>query len=170
MADIALGQGVERPPSDRGAFALMALMVDGYYTPVVFTSGQVSEMTNTPPSTLRRYVLQFNAQLSEEATRKRGRRFSERDVAVIAQVRELLLQGRSPEEVEDLLQLVGGEEDPKPEDALALVPSIGRALTEALNMTRSLRSEVAEYGSRLDRIEKWARGPWWRRVLGPPPE
>lgn len=91
----------------------------------MFASVQVSDMLEIPPSTLRRYVKHFAERLSDEATKKRGRRFTERDVSILARARELIQQGRSPDKVASLLQVVGEEEE-KPEDntsALALVPS-----------------------------------------------
>jgi hypothetical protein len=48
----------------------------------MFTPGQVSEMLEIPPSTLRRYLKQFETHLSESATKKRGRRFSEGEVGL----------------------------------------------------------------------------------------
>ena len=43
----------------------------------MFTPGQVSDMLEVPPSTLRRYVKQFETHLSESATKKRGRHYTE---------------------------------------------------------------------------------------------
>jgi len=152
----------------------------------MFTSGQISDMLSIPPSTLRRYVKQFVEHLSKDATKKRGRRFTERDVAVLARARELIQQGRSPEEVTSLLQVVGDEEE-KPEDsasALDLVPSISRALTEAVDTARALRTDVEDLAGDVAEIAKaqgasedelralreWMRQPWWRRLFGQPPE
>ena len=112
----------------------------------MFTSGQICDMPSIPPSTLRRYVNQFVEHLSKDATKKRSRRFTERDVAVLARARELIQQGRSPEEVTSLLQVVG-EEGEKPEDSassLDLVPSMSRALTEAVDTARALRTELGD--------------------------
>jgi len=152
----------------------------------MFTPGQLSDMLSIPPSTLRRYVKQFADHLSEEATKKRGRRFTERDVAVLARARELIQQGRSPEEVTALLQVVGDEGE-KTEDAasaLDLVPSISRALTEAVDTALALRSEVGDLSEKVEevarsqgatddellRIRKWMNQPWWRRLFGKPPD
>jgi len=140
----------------------------------MFTPGQVSDMLDVPSSTLRRYVLQFAAHLSETATKKRGRRFTERDVATLARARELLQQGRKPPEVNELLPVLG-ENDPEaqPDAALMLVPSISAALTEALDMARSLRTEVEDVSDRQDQmatqlesLEAWVREPWYRRLFG----
>jgi len=145
----------------------------------MFTPGQVSDMLDIPPSTLRRYVKDFPTHLSETATKKRGRRFNERDVTVIARARELLQLGRDPKEVNELLAVVGEDQEATTVSALALVPSISQALTEALDTARSLRMEVVELGDqvdvvaerqaatdrRLEQLEMWIREPWWRRLF-----
>ncbi len=152
----------------------------------MFTPGQVSSMTDIPASTLRRYVKQFADQLSEIARKKRGRRFTERDIAVLARARELIQQGRSPEEAASVLRVVGmeeGEEEESP-SALALVPSISKALTEAVDTARALRSEVGDLADQVEDVAKaqgatddelrklreWMAQPWWRRLFGRPPE
>ena len=49
----------------------------------MFTPGQVSDMLEIPPSTLRRYVKDYPEHLSETATKKRGRRYTELDIATL---------------------------------------------------------------------------------------
>jgi len=143
----------------------------------MFTPGQVSDMLDVPPSTLRRYVKQFVKHLSESATKKRGRRFTEQDIATLARARELLQQGRKPKEANELLAVVG-EDDPEaqPGAALALVPSISAALTEALDAARGLRTEVddlsekqGDTAARVYGLETWLREPWYRRIFSSPP-
>ena len=141
----------------------------------MFTSGQISEMLEIPPSTLRRYVKDYGAHLSPTATKKRGRRFDERDVSIIARGRELLQQGRSPEEVAQLLGVLEDGPPTEPTDALALVPSISKALTEAIDMAQSLRADVDDLNDnqkgqdeRISAIENWMSQPWYRRLIGPP--
>ncbi|MCH8094099.1 MAG: MerR family transcriptional regulator [Chloroflexi bacterium] len=144
----------------------------------MFTPGQVSDMLEIPPSTLRRYVKDLPKHLSKTATKKRGRRFTELDIATLARARELLQQGRKPEETNKLLAVVGQEDpDAQPDSALALVPSISQALSEVQEQAQALRSileNVAdnqnEANSRLEALEAWARAPSYRRIFGPPPE
>jgi len=151
----------------------------------MYTSGQVAAMVDTPPSTLRRYVKQFAKHLSKSATRPRGRRFSELDIAMLARARELLQQGREPEEVDTLLAVMG-EDDPEaqPDSALLLVPAISEALAGALNVSRQLRSEVGTLAEQVEEIAEgqgatraelavlrgYLRQPWYRRLFGQPPE
>ena len=150
----------------------------------MYTSGQVADMLATPPSTLRRYVKIYGKHLSESATKKRGRRFTERDVATLARARSLLQQGRTPKETNDLLAVVG-EDAPEvePDAALMLVPSISAALTEALDATQSLRADVStlaeqvesvsdsqeETRAALTLIREYMRLPFYRRWLSGPP-
>lgn len=144
----------------------------------MFTPGQVSDMLEIPPSTLRRYVKDYPEHLSKTATKKRGRRYTEADIATLARARELLQQGRKPEETNKLLAVVGQEDpDAQPDSALALVPSISQALSEVQEQAQALRSileNVAdnqnEANSRLEALEAWARAPGYRRIFGPPPE
>ena len=142
----------------------------------MFTPGQVSDMLEVPPSTLRRYVKDYPEHLSETATKKRGRRYSEADTATLARAREMLQQGRDPEEVGKLLAAVGQEGgQAEPDSALAPVPSISQALVEVQEQAQALRSileAVADRQSEAERrveiLEAWIREPWYRRVFGGP--
>ena len=150
----------------------------------MFTPGQLSDMLEVPPSSLRRYVLQFAEHLSETAIKKRGRRFTERDVATLARARELLQQGRKPPDVNELLPVLGEiDSNSQPDVALALVPSISAALTEALDMAQSLRAEVGDLAGQVEQVaqdqgatreelaelRKWLLLPWYQRWRTPPP-
>jgi len=144
----------------------------------MFTPGQVSDMLEVPPSTLRRYVKDYPEHLSKTATKKRGRRYTEADIATLARAREMLQQGRSPDEVGSLLAVVG-QDDPEaePDSVLNLVPSISQALSEVQEQAQALRSiletvadnqNAAEH--RLEALEAWSREPWYRRLFASPPE
>jgi len=130
----------------------------------MFTPGQVSDMLEIPPSTLRRYVKDYPEHLSKTATKKRGR--------------EMLQQGREPEEVGALLAVVSQEDgQADPDSALALVPSISQALSEVQEQSQALRSILeavadrqSEAGRRVEILEAWISEPWYRRLLARPPE
>ncbi|MCH8093054.1 MAG: MerR family transcriptional regulator [Chloroflexi bacterium] len=62
----------------------------------MFTPGQVSDMLEIPPSTLRRYVKDFPKHLSKTATKKRGRRFTELNIAILARGSRQAALGRWP--------------------------------------------------------------------------
>ena len=142
----------------------------------MFTPGQVSDMLEVPPSTLRRYVKDYPEHLSKTATKKRGRRYTEVDIATLARAREMLQQGRSPDEVGSLLAVVG-QDDPEaePDSVLNLVPSISQALSEVQEQAQALRSILETVAdnqnaadSRLEALEAWMREPWYRRLFGFP--
>ena len=143
----------------------------------MFTPGQVSDMLEIPSSSLRRYVLRFAEHLSATAIKKRGRRFTERDIATLGRARELLQQGRDPLEVNGLLGVVGEEDsEAEPDAALMLVPSISAALTEVGDLTQSLRAEVRDLAEsqgataeELAELRKWLRLPWYQRLFRPGP-
>lgn len=132
-------------------------------------------MLGVPPSTLRRYATDFADHLSAEATRSRGRRYSDRDIATLKKARELLNQRQPVEQVNRLLAIVGDPEA-SPSDSLALVPDISEALNTALAAARSLRFEVADLAerqqstdNRLDALADWIATPWYRRIGKTPP-
>jgi len=144
----------------------------------MFTPGQVSEMLEIPPSTLRRYVKDHPEHLSKTATKKRGRRYTEADIATLARAREMLQQGREPEEVGKLLAVVSQENgQAEPNSALVLVPSISQALGEVQEQAQAVRSileAVADRQSEAERrveiLEAWISEPWYRRLFARPPE
>jgi len=119
---------------------------------LMYTPSQASEMLHIPPSTLRRYASQFSEHLSEHANKTRGRRYTEADITILARARELLKNGNSPDKTNELLSVVS-DEQAEPESALALIPSISQALTEALDTSRALRSEVDEIKERQEQSD-----------------
>lgn len=143
----------------------------------MFTPTQASEMLQIPQSTLRRYANQFASQLSESANKARGRLYTEADIALLAQARELLNNGKSLKEAAQLLTIVSEEQTPN--SVLALIPSISQALTEALDTARSLRTQVSELSSRLqsnemqiaelskklEAIEREHAKPWYLKIF-----
>lgn len=144
----------------------------------MFTPSQASSMLKIPSSTLRRYANQFKMHLSEHARRERGRRYTEQDIAILSRARELLNEGHSPDKANELLSLVA-EEQPSPDNTLALIPSISQALSEALDTARALRIEVSELhqkqsatdttlselAERLAQLEAERSMPWYKKLL-----
>jgi DNA-binding transcriptional MerR regulator len=130
-------------------------------------------MLEIPPSTLRRYVKEYADHLTDLATKKRGRRFTELDIATLARVRTLLQQGRNPEEVNELMGVVGIEEgDASADSALALVPTISHALSELEDAAQGIRLDLEDLSNnqteserRLAEIETWMSRPWYKRLF-----
>jgi DNA-binding transcriptional MerR regulator len=151
----------------------------------MYSPEQTSEMLKIPSSTLRRYANQYRSHLSEHATKQHKRRYTEQDIAILARAREMLSEGKSPEQVNNLLSVMSDGER-SPESALALIPSISQALAEALDTARSLRAEMdgvnstlqahdermsdaerklAEMADKLAQIESDAQIPWYRKII-----
>ena len=144
----------------------------------MYSPEQTSEMLKIPPSTLRRYANQYQAHLSEHATKQRNRRYTEQDITILARARELLREGKSPDQVNSLLSVVSDAEQ-SPDKTLALIPSISQALTEALDTARSLRVQVdahelrmsdaeqriSEMADKLAQLESDKRIPWYRKIF-----
>jgi len=133
-------------------------------------------MLDIPPSTLRRYVNDFGDHLSAAATKPRGRRFNEVDITTLQKARELLRQGQPVAEANKLLGVIGDPEQ-TPTDALALVPSISAALTEAVDIARGLRLEVdnladdhALTSGTVDALADWVTLPWYKKIGKAPPD
>jgi DNA-binding transcriptional MerR regulator len=138
-------------------------------------------MLKIPPSTLRRYVNQYSSHLSEHATKQHRRRYTEGDIAILARARELLSEGRSPEQVNNLLSVMSASER-SPESTLALIPSISQALQEALDTAHLLRTQVDDHEQRmsaserkleeitakLEQLETTQNAPWYRKLFKRP--
>ena len=151
----------------------------------MYTPQQASEMLRIPGSTLRRYANQFGEHLSDHATQQRVRRYTEQDIAILSKARELLNEGKTPEQVNELLRVIGTEQ-PSPDTTLALIPSISEALSEALDTARALRTQVGELSEQQDKhserlssaesklteladkleaLELERATPWYRKIL-----
>jgi DNA-binding transcriptional MerR regulator len=144
----------------------------------MYTPNQTSEMLKIPSSTLRRYANQYADHLSEHATQQHRRRYTEQDIAILARAREMLNEGKSPDQVNSLLSVINAE-NKSPESTLALIPSISQALAEALDTARSLRVEVddheqrmsdaerrlSELADKLTQIEREQSTPWYRKLI-----
>jgi DNA-binding transcriptional MerR regulator len=152
----------------------------------MFKAGQVSEMLDIPASTLWSYVKQFGEHLSAGANRKRGKRYTEGDIDTLRRIRELFAQGRNPEEVAELIKqmVISSDNELASDSALALVPSISKALTETLAVSQALRSEVGDFSDQVEEVARsqgatdeelvklraWLALPWYRRLFGKPPD
>ena len=130
----------------------------------MFTSGQVAQMLELPPSTLRRYVARYGDALSDGARASRSRRFTDGDVVILQRVRELLSAGKSPDEVDDLLTVMDvAVVDTPPASVLDLLPGIGQELASQRQTTRALQLQVDDVSDRLEALEDYLARPWYRR-------
>lgn len=148
-----------------------------YYTP-----GQVSEMLGIPVSTLRNYARIFSEHLSSQEGRKQ-RLYTERDVLIFSQVKDLSGQNVPIGEIGQRLVIVSPVEDKPQPSALALVPSIAAELEDSRTMARSALSQVVatdekteklasqlavsleEQSKTAAKINNYLSLPWWKRLF-----
>ena len=142
-------------------------------------------MLQIPASTLRRYCVEFSSHLSDHATRQRKRRYTESDIAVLSRARELLSQGKTSGQADKLLGIMSSDND-LPDQTLALIPTISKSLTEALDTARALRAElntvnatiqdhdkrmsdserkIDELTTKLEQLERDHRSPWYKKLV-----
>lgn len=138
-----------------------------------YTPAQVSEMLGLPASSLRRYSVEYRDLLSGFAQAKgKKRRYTDADVQVIARIRELLREKKSPEEVRRLALIV---EDPQPGSALALLPQIAAEFenlrTHLARMEQERQADREELQQLRDQVNQLhqelqaARIPWYKRFF-----
>ena len=88
----------------------------------MLSSGQVSDLLNVSPATLRNWTKWFGASLSESATRGRGRKYSPVDVAVLKEAQTLLQTGMRWKQVAARLQVVEEQQEEPITDLALLMP------------------------------------------------
>lgn len=148
-----------------------------YYTP-----GQVAEMLEMPPSTLRNYAKRFEAYLSPQGGRKQ-RLYTEKDLLIFAQIKDLSAANIPL----DLIgpRLVTEDQPPaKPQDtALSLIPSVAAEIESAQASARLALSNVEQLSAQLSELkqqqekqaaqlakyQKYFSRPWWKRLFTKPP-
>lgn len=133
--------------------------MSAYHTP-----GQVSALLDIPGSSLRRLVAQFADHLSEDAKRQRGRLFTDADVAVLAQVRELTLKGYKVSEIPAMLGEVVQDESPPeelpPVTALAVMRRLVDVSQSHDSQLNQMRDELAALRAEVEEL----RRPWWKKL------
>ena len=138
-----------------------------------YTPGQVSEMLDIPPSSLRRLAIELKDFLSHQ--KGRHRRYTEGDINTLRRVRELTGQGYTLARIKQELSIV---EEPQQgrADSLSLVPTIAGKLARMDDLYRgvmsdldTLRADHENDRARLQKLERWAALPWWKRLFSKPP-
>lgn len=135
-----------------------------------------SELLNIPTSTIRRYAKTFKKYLSPEA-QKRRRVYTDQDLAILSQIRDLSNKGFSLADIPEYLDnTIDIGDTPQPRRALTL-PGVTEAIDE-------IRSQFEQYqdsqDNRFDEIQKSIdaleaerlereerdRRPWWKKITG----
>lgn len=133
-----------------------------------YTPGEVSTMLSIPPSTLRRYVATFGEYLTPEARKKRGRNFTEEDINVIAQIRDLASQGIplesiGPQIAQTFEHIPDSQEIPST-TALALFNSLSDQMSGISQELDQILEEQQRLKDRIEQLEEEAR-PWYKRIF-----
>lgn len=116
--------------------------------------GQTSKSAGISATTLRRYVNKFGHHLSHTARRGRGRRFTESDLYLISQIKQMYTEGRTDSEIDASLATVDFDEARSSELAKLAPAWIAEPLTEALETSRSVKSQVEKQQEDFETYKK----------------
>lgn len=134
-----------------------------------FQPGEISSMLDIPPSTLRRYVSIFGDYLSADANKKRGRRFTQNDVAILARIRDLAAQGQRLEDLAPQLVDLVDHAPPVDTDRLAL-QVVNNRLDSIADMFKDQQSDLNDLRRKVDaltgQLEVERRRSIWSRLFG----
>ena len=123
-----------------------------------YTSGEIQKLLGIPGSTLRRYVTYFKEYLSPDARKRRSSRFTEDDMFILGQVRDLTEQGKRFEDIAPLLKKVKITKRKKDEFALNTISKrfdeIGGMFTDQQRDINDIRGDLHATQDRLDRLAR----------------
>jgi DNA-binding transcriptional MerR regulator len=135
-----------------------------------YQPGEVSKMLDIPGSTLRRYVATFPDYLTPGAKRQRGRRFTDRDIAILARVRDLAGRGVQLADIPAQLGDVLEEEEPTQNQTVALaLPGVVKSLAEIQRLFQDQQTELNELRQAQAELLEYIKLPWWERIRRKPP-
>lgn len=134
----------------------------------LLSPSQAAAQLDISTRTLRRWSVAFAAALSPSAARKDRRRgYSSQDIQTLRRAQQELAQGKTLAEIAPGLPVVDPEQ---PSTALTLSPEANLALGQALERTARVSETVSDHDERLEKLERWLREPWYRRLFGRPPD
>ena len=123
----------------------------------------IHERTGIPVSTLRTYAIKFGKHLSEHANKK-SRIYTDQDQAILQQIRQLLKQGNTAKEVNEILKVGIVTEttdisvfDKLPEFKDALI-MLSQKITETENAIADLQQVQKEKEENKTEAEVWVEG------------
>jgi len=136
--------------------------------PQRLTPSQAASLLDISTRTLSRRALAFEISLSEGASRRgRKRSFDGEDISTLRRAQDLMDRGMTIAEVAEILSVRPSNDESHP---IVLSPESNIALGTALERTKQIGDELHDQDTRIDRLEKWLREPWYRRLFGRPPE
>jgi DNA-binding transcriptional MerR regulator len=130
--------------------------------------GEVSELLQIPPSSLRRYVTEFGEYLSTSAQQSKRRDYTDQDIATIARIRELTAQGLTSEDIKPQLDKTVVQ-DQDQETALTL-PIVIQKFQDLTHQLETIQDQANQQAQQLEKLRTWAALPWWKRLFTRPPQ
>lgn len=135
-----------------------------------YSPGEVKKYLGIPSSTLRRYVARFGSYLSENANRRRGRRYTDNDIHILGEIRDLTEQGKRFDEIEPLLTKVKVTKKTKEEFTLKTISkrfdSMGETLIDQQRDINAMRGEIDHLKRMYEKMEQDRKKPRWKKWLG----
>lgn len=130
-----------------------------------YTPGEVTKFLGIPGSTLRRYVSTFGDYLSHSAKKRRGREFTDKDVAVLTRIRDLASQGRPLNaigpELDKVFDTIPNDAELPPQTALAVIQRMGVSINQRFDDVEARLRAIEEAEA-----ERHKKRPWWRKLFG----
>lgn len=143
----------------------------------MYKPSEASQLLNIPESTLRRLANQFSEHLSPQTGRKR--RYTERDISILSQAREMLERGLTVKLArEELLKVVellepeplAPESEPDTSPVMRQLSVMSNQYSQLLRELEEARAEREQDRERLARLEEFLSRPWWVRLFRSPPK
>ena len=128
-----------------------------------YSPGEVAKMLDISAPTLRRYVATFGEYLSDDARRQRSRYFSDADISVIAQIRNLTAQGLKIKEIPAHLGEIVKED--RPLTALEL-PGLQRQIETIFESFQDQQKDINTLRQELEQLKRDRSRSWLDRLLG----
>jgi len=139
----------------------------------MFTPKQIAKTLTIPESTLRRWASRFRAHLSiAEHTPGQHRTYTDDDLRIFGIIQMHLADGLTYAQIESELDVL---ETPVPDvsTALQLQPEFQNAIHNAIESARatitSMQAQIETQNKRIEKLERWASGPMWKRLFTKPP-
>lgn len=133
---------------------------------------QAAHLLSISTRTLRRWAKAFKSSLSETAKREsRKRYFDGMDIETLKRAKELLDEGFTIAETATRLTVRTDEKTHAlmvPGEMAMIVGQIqerSQRLVEEIEKQGEIQDEQAK---RLERLERWARQPWWKKIISKP--
>lgn len=126
----------------------------------MYSPAQASQLLGIPGSTIRRYCKLFGSFLSQDANKAR-RTFTDGDLVILSQVKELINQGVRVDQVASRLQPVNHDEP----DSRLVLPGLYKAVEGVKLSQAEQQRQLDELRRRLDEHDRRERLPWYRRIF-----